>query len=200
MKKLFFILTVLLVGMAFSLSSCDGNTPPPTQDPAISALQTQIAEMGNNVSALEDENTDLQEQLEEALKTEEVTEEPTLTPTATLTPTPEEPKYRCGKFLATGKIYQIKKNKNGIIQRNDAGNPLKDVLGEKQVEWFYKGQRTCVYKKWVQFDGGRMWKLWYNTKHLQTGEWLSHPEDCCYVSFNAFKPDDASYTLPIENQ
>jgi hypothetical protein len=196
MKKTIFILTVL-IGVTLLLVACGSNVEPPapTQDPAISALQTQLAEMSSNIGDLQDENADLQDQLEEALATPEVTEEPI--PTDTPEPTPE-PK-RCGVFLAEGKIYQMKRNKNGVIQRNSAGNPLHDVLGANQVEWFYKGDRTCVYKDWIQFDGGRVWKLWYNTLFIPTGEWLSG-NDCCFVSWNVFKPDDASYTLPLETK
>jgi hypothetical protein len=196
MKKLFYILTVLFVTSAMLLSACGEDTPPlpATQDPAIAALQAQLEDIAGDFQNLEDENADLREQLEEALKTPEEPEEPD--PTAT--PTYVEPKYRCGAFVMEGKIYQVRKNRRDIIQRNDSGKYLPDVLGKNQVEWFYKGQRTCVWKKWTQFDGGRMWKLWYNTWHRPTGTWLSHPVDCCYVSFNAFKPDDATYMLPIE--
>lgn len=203
---------VFLFGLALAvlgilvLSACQpAVVPEPTQDPAIAALQYQLDELqgqiddqSGDIAQLEADKAALQEQLEEALKTPEPTEPPvTEEPEVTEEPTPTKDPYRCGEFLAEGKIYKIRDNRNGVLQYNDAGNPLPEPLGGGNVQYFANGDRTCVYEKWVQFDGGRMFKLWYNTKDVRTGEWLSG-ENCCFVKYATFKPDDAKYTLPIE--
>jgi hypothetical protein len=184
MKKLFSILAVLIVATAM-LTACQSDVPVPTQDPAIAQL--------------EDEKATLQAQLDAALATDapEETDEPIVivsTPTPTSTPEP----LRCGEFVSEGKIYRVKANKNGVLQYNRKGKPIPAVLGKNKVDWFYKGIRTCVWKDWVQFDGSRMWRLWYNTWHYPSGTWLSKEGECCYVKWSVFKPDGAKYTLPAE--
>ncbi len=189
MKRLIFVLLVLL------LSACGGNNNvAPTTIPTATEVEVAPATPTEDVRLDEAMNAIATQQAQSDQLSAQLTaiaELPTPTPVVmvvapTATPVSAESCEHWGYIVATTGIYQKKPDKNGDIKLNNAGHPFAKIV--KNLGKLYPSETQICVHGIYQFDGGRVWKLYYSRVDSK-GNLRGAYDDwkwCCYIPRWAF--------------
>ena len=180
MKRLLFLLTMLVISTSACGKKVPDIVPDVTPDPQIAVLEAQVDELQeyeaackatvgsqegvitnliDDVDNCTEEYSFLEDTYDELLASVSVEPTPEPTEESTVTEEIEDPnawRYICGTVKAESRVFQKSYNKQGVLRVNGAGNWILKGVPTKEVAGYYVGDTICFYMEPFQVDRMRV--------------------------------------------